>query len=145
MKTRAKKGIIPAAISTLFVLGSLLSAGPVPAQVVADAGITTDLIDIPQFGTPVEFTAHATGASTICYRFYYKARYGTLPNGWGGPDEDPPNPWIVARNWSTSNVASITFPTEDNYVVVVRTKEDPTRAWEFGDPQGGLNIKVEPQ
>jgi hypothetical protein len=120
----------------------LLSAAPVFAQVVADAGITTDLTDIPEAGVPVEFTAHATDPNTIYYRFYYKARYGTMPNGWGGPDEDPPNPWIIARDWSTNNVASIIFPSEDNYIVVVQTQEDRTRRWEFGDPQEGMSVYV---
>ena len=145
MVTKITKRIMSAVICTLFVFGSLLSAAPVPAQSVADAGITTDLTNIPQTGTPVEFTANATSPNTIYYQFSYKAGYGTTPNGWGGPTDNPLNPWVVAQDWSTSNIASITFPSEDNYMVVVQAKEDLSDVWEFGDPQEGINIKVESQ
>jgi len=142
MVTKITKRIMSAIICTLFVFGSLLSAAPVPAQSLADAEITIDLTNIPQPGTPVEFTATATGPNTIYYRFSYKAGYGTLPNGWDGPTDNPLIPWVVAQNWSTSNVANITFPNADNYIVVVQAKDDVTSAWEFGDPQGGMNIYV---
>jgi hypothetical protein len=98
-------------------------------------GIATDLTGIPQTGAPVKLAANATGPNTIYYRFLYKAGYGT-------PAYNTPGGFIIAQNWTTNNSANITFPSADNYIVIVQATEDSSGVWVFGDPQGGMSIYV---
>lgn len=111
------------------------SLASVPINELKLVGITTDLTGAPQTGTPVKVTANATGPNTIYYRFLYKAGYGT-------PAYNIPGGFIVAQDWSTDNSADITFPSADNYIVIVQATEGSSGTWVFGDTQGGMNIYV---
>jgi hypothetical protein len=83
----------------------------------------------------VTVSADRTGSVVTYYRFLYRAGYGTAAYA--------TNQFVTAQNWSIDNTADITFPSADNYIVVVQATEDSGGAWAFGDPQGGLNIVVE--
>jgi hypothetical protein len=117
---------------TVTVDFALTSVTTSEMQLVA---VSTDLTGIPQAGAPVKVTATGIGPGTIYYRFLYKAGYGT-------PAYLTPGGFVVAQNWSTNNSASVTFPSADNYIVIVQATEDSTGAWAFGDPQGGLNFHL---
>ncbi len=55
--------------------------------------------------------------SDVYYKYYYCANYGT-----SGYDSTP---WTVVQDYSTSNTCNYTFPSEGNYIVVVRTVTSP--------------------
>ena len=95
---------------------------------------TSTLAGIPTAGQPITVSANPVGSVVVYYRFLYRAGYGTAAYA--------TNQFITAQNWSADNTADITFPSADNYIVVVQATEEATGAWAFGDPQGGLNIVV---
>jgi len=87
-------------------------------------------------GDPVTFTAVATGMGTMYYRFLYKAGYGT--EAWST------NQWVTIQNLSADNAATFSFPSADNYCIIVQASDDGN-VWIAGDPQGGMTMKVEGQ
>jgi YVTN family beta-propeller protein len=97
--------------------------------------LSADLSTTPQVGRPIKFTAEAIGSGTIYYKFWYRAGYGTVSGA--------TNPWLVMQDFSTNNAATFSFPSSDNYIVVVwgvrnRNNVDPSNV-----PIIGMNIKVE--
>ncbi len=72
-----------------------------------------------QAGEPVTVTAEARAlnGSTVYYKFYYCADYGT--------DEYENSPWVEVQDYSTTNSADYTFPDAGNYIIVVRAVTDP--------------------
>jgi hypothetical protein len=96
---------------------------------------TSNLSGIFTVGDPVKVTAECLNLNTVFYRFMYKAGYGTEAF-------HTPGGFVIAQDWSTANTAAITFPNADNYIVIVQATEDSGGTWAFGDPQGGISIRV---
>jgi len=96
-------------------------------------GLTTNLADIPQAGDSIAFTADGIGPGTIYYKLLYKAGYGSA--AWNT------NQWVPFQNFSTNNAATFSFPSADNYVVIMQASDDPN-VWSAGDPQGGITVNV---
>ena len=71
---------------------------------------------------------------TMYYRFLYKAGYGT--EAWDT------NQWVTIQNLGAHNTATFSFPSADNYCVIVQASDDEN-VWVPGDPQGGMTIKAE--
>jgi hypothetical protein len=98
--------------------------------------ITTNLVCNAEANVPVRVSCTATGPSgtTLYYKILYKAGYGTAAYA--------TNSWVTALNWSTLNYADVTFPSADNYIVIVQVS-DSLGVWAAGDPQGGMAVIVE--
>lgn len=89
-----------------------------------------------QPGEIFQVTADAVGqaGTTLNYRFYYRAGYGTP--AWYT------NQWQLLQNWSSANSVGIAFSSPGNYYVVSHAAA-AGESWETGDPQGGFSISVE--
>lgn len=90
------------------------------------AGLTMSPTNSPRAGTPVTISVNASsaGGQSVYYKFFYRANYGT-------PLYDS-SPWMVVQEYSTSNSAQYTFPSDGSYIVVVRAATDPNN--EPADP-----------
>ena len=53
-----------------------------------------------------------------------------------------PGGWVIARNWDPQPTAGITFPSANNYIVIVQATDNASGIWTAGDSQGGLNIII---
>lgn len=70
-------------------------------------------------GVPLTYTVNAssfTGAP-LYYKWFYRANYGTSAYD--------ATPWVVVKDYSTSNTCDFTFPNTGKYIVVVRVVTDP--------------------
>jgi YVTN family beta-propeller protein len=112
--------------------------GPESIGIIGDIQITevsTNLSGTPQPGDSIAFIADTIGSESVYFRFLYKAGYGTEAY-------NAPGGFVIAQDWSTDNIATINFPNAGNYIVIVQATEDSNGVWNFGDPQGGMNIEV---
>jgi hypothetical protein len=85
-------------------------------------------------GQPVTFTANVVGPPLLYYKFFFRSGYGT--------EAYDTNPWLIMQDSSTSSSATFSFPTADNYVVVVWGVKDPNNV-PADYPLIGMNVKVE--
>ncbi len=88
-------------------------------DIVTVTGMTCDTAGNIQANTPVTFTMSSIAESggSVYYKFFYRANYGST-------DYDS-SPWVVAQDYSTRSSCDVTFPSDGNYIVVVRTVTDP--------------------
>jgi len=106
-----------------------------PSDLQLSSITTSNLSGIPTVGDPITVSANSVDPAIVYYRFLYKAGYGTEAF-------NTPGGFVIVQDWSTDNIAAITFPSADNYIVIVQATEDSTGVWALGDPQGGISIKV---
>lgn len=101
-----------------FILAGSSSANAAGVVTLSDFNISGTSGQIMP-GSNVGITANAVSsdASTVYYKFFYCANYGSSAYD--------TTPWTVIQNYSDSNSASFSFPQAGNYVVVVRAVTDP--------------------
>lgn len=75
-------------------------------------GLDYDITGTTSAGSQVTFTADATGAETIYYRFDLIPNYGT-------DDYDPFEGYTTLRDFSTGNTLTHTFTEQGGYVLIV--------------------------
>ncbi len=85
----------------------------------ADTGLIVSPSGEVQVNDSVIFTVAApeSDGGNLYYCFYYRANYGA--------DDYDSSPWVMMKNYSTSNTCIWSFSEVNNYIVVVRVTSDP--------------------
>lgn len=104
--------------AALPIIGQVVSVSGTGQPTIT--GLSSSATGAPVAGSAVIFTATASTPSgnTLYYRFYYRSAYGTT-----GYDTAP---WVMVRDYSTSNSCPYIFPSAGSYIVVVRAVTNPS-------------------
>lgn len=99
-----------------LIIQTFLTKQTIGAEIAPQSMVITGSFDL---GDNITFTVNATnqGTSSLYYKFFYCANYGT-------PDYDS-SPWVVMQEYSTINSCSYAFHQNGSFVVVARVVSDP--------------------
>lgn len=120
------------AIIAVLLLSVTCSASATPAGDIQITGVTSNIGSSPEPGS-FRLALHAVGPDGLEYRFFSRAGYDLIAEGWGGTK------WVSVQDFSPVTWADYALSESDQYYAsshVVAAGE----SWESGDPQGGFSV-----